>query len=259
MTPGDRWLAATWPFVQRHLPAPPAQVIELGCGPLGGFVPMLRATGYDAVGDYPPIGTYPAGSSGSSVFIGISVPRTGTYAVQGEDELKGYELAVDLPFMILAPHSWSEFFRYNTHRLADWDSLWFIACDPFGSGGCGKTRFVEELGALAQNEGALVVWGRVDDIDGSPPYWPWLQVFEALLATVDPRVLADALAEHAWAISAIVPAAAAFVEGVGPTAQLAPSARSRRHRIAAPMCAQRLWPRGQPSLPRRRMRPRKRS
>lgn len=41
------------------------------------------------------IGTYPAGSSGPSVFIGISVPRTGAYAVQGEDELKGYELAVE--------------------------------------------------------------------------------------------------------------------------------------------------------------------
>src|SRR5690242_7269100 len=45
--------------------------------------------------DEPPIGTYPAGSSGSSVFIGITVPRTGTYAVQGEDELKGYQLAIE--------------------------------------------------------------------------------------------------------------------------------------------------------------------
>ena len=29
------------------------------------------------------------------MFIGISVPRTGTYAVQGEDELKGYQLAIE--------------------------------------------------------------------------------------------------------------------------------------------------------------------
>ena len=42
-----------------------------------------------------PIGTYPAGSEGSSVFIGITVPRTGSYALQGEDELKGYQLAVE--------------------------------------------------------------------------------------------------------------------------------------------------------------------
>ena len=45
--------------------------------------------------DRPPIGTWPAGSSGPSVFIGITVPRTGTYAAQGEDELKGYMLAVE--------------------------------------------------------------------------------------------------------------------------------------------------------------------
>jgi branched-chain amino acid transport system substrate-binding protein len=45
--------------------------------------------------DHAAIGTYPAGASGNSVFIGASVPRTGTYAVQGEDELKGYQLAVE--------------------------------------------------------------------------------------------------------------------------------------------------------------------
>jgi len=46
----DRWLAAIWPSVQARLPAAPARVVELGCGPLGGFVPRLRTSGYDAVG-----------------------------------------------------------------------------------------------------------------------------------------------------------------------------------------------------------------
>ena len=45
--------------------------------------------------DKPAIGTYPAGSSGSSVFVGLTMPRTGTYAVQGEDELKGCQLAIE--------------------------------------------------------------------------------------------------------------------------------------------------------------------
>jgi ABC-type branched-subunit amino acid transport system substrate-binding protein len=45
--------------------------------------------------DKPPIGTWPDGSSGSSVTIGAAVPRTGTYAAQGEDELKGMQLAVE--------------------------------------------------------------------------------------------------------------------------------------------------------------------
>ncbi|MBV9015634.1 MAG: substrate-binding protein [Alphaproteobacteria bacterium] len=45
--------------------------------------------------DKPPIGTWPAGSQGDSVTIGAAVPRTGTYAAQGEDELKGMQLAVE--------------------------------------------------------------------------------------------------------------------------------------------------------------------
>ncbi len=45
--------------------------------------------------DRPAIGTWPAGSEGNSITIGAAVPRTGTYAVQGEDELKGMQLAVE--------------------------------------------------------------------------------------------------------------------------------------------------------------------
>jgi SAM-dependent methyltransferase len=39
-----------WPVVRGRLPAPPARVVEIGCGSSGGFVPMLRSTGYEAVG-----------------------------------------------------------------------------------------------------------------------------------------------------------------------------------------------------------------
>jgi SAM-dependent methyltransferase len=45
-----RWLHAAWPLVRDHLPPPPARVLELGCGGLGGFVPALLADGFDAVG-----------------------------------------------------------------------------------------------------------------------------------------------------------------------------------------------------------------
>ncbi len=44
------WLASAWPFVREHLPAAPAQVVEIGCGPLGGFVPAMRGAGYGAIG-----------------------------------------------------------------------------------------------------------------------------------------------------------------------------------------------------------------
>ncbi len=50
LTDDQRWLAAAWPFVREHLPPAPAQVLEIGCGPLGGFVPAMRSAGYDAIG-----------------------------------------------------------------------------------------------------------------------------------------------------------------------------------------------------------------
>jgi ABC-type branched-subunit amino acid transport system substrate-binding protein len=56
--------------------------------PSGLILPALAA-------DHPALGTYPAGSSGDSVFVGVSVPRTGTYAAAGEDLIKGYELAIE--------------------------------------------------------------------------------------------------------------------------------------------------------------------
>jgi branched-chain amino acid transport system substrate-binding protein len=45
--------------------------------------------------DKAPVGMWPAGTEGDTVTIGAAVPRTGAYAVQGEDELKGMQLAVE--------------------------------------------------------------------------------------------------------------------------------------------------------------------
>src|SRR5690349_17442404 len=68
--------------------------IRAGLGIAGGLaLPGLAPRAFAA--GHPPIGTWPDGVSGKSVFIGVAVPRTGTYAVQGEDELKGWQLAVE--------------------------------------------------------------------------------------------------------------------------------------------------------------------
>lgn len=50
MTADARWLESMWPRVRSFLPAPPAVVVDLGCGPLGGFVPMLLESRYEALG-----------------------------------------------------------------------------------------------------------------------------------------------------------------------------------------------------------------
>jgi ABC-type branched-subunit amino acid transport system substrate-binding protein len=73
-------------------------LLQVGAGLAGSA--LLPTTMYSpafaqGTAEHPPIGTYPAGSAGSSVTIGATVPRTGAYAVQGEDELKGMQLAVE--------------------------------------------------------------------------------------------------------------------------------------------------------------------
>lgn len=40
----------------------------------------------------------------------------------------GAWVLVNLPFAVAAPGPWWEFFRFNSARPVDWDSLWFIAC-----------------------------------------------------------------------------------------------------------------------------------
>jgi SAM-dependent methyltransferase len=46
----ERWLGAVWPVVGGWLPAPPARVLEIGCGREGGFVPRLSSSGYEVIG-----------------------------------------------------------------------------------------------------------------------------------------------------------------------------------------------------------------
>ncbi|MEV5840440.1 BTAD domain-containing putative transcriptional regulator [Streptomyces sp. NPDC051985] len=50
-----------------------------------------------------------------------------------------------------------------------------------GEPGVGKTRLLEEAGAEANRQGALVVWGRCLPGDGTPSMWPWAEVIGALL------------------------------------------------------------------------------
>jgi branched-chain amino acid transport system substrate-binding protein len=60
----------------------------IGAAALPGFAPSAFAA-------ESPIGTWPAGVSGDTAFVGINLPRTGSYQLPGGDELKGYELALD--------------------------------------------------------------------------------------------------------------------------------------------------------------------
>jgi DNA-binding SARP family transcriptional activator/tetratricopeptide (TPR) repeat protein len=50
-----------------------------------------------------------------------------------------------------------------------------------GEPGIGKSRLVEQLGAAAERQGALMVVGRAWEAGGAPPYWPWVQALRSYL------------------------------------------------------------------------------
>src|SRR6266436_5516276 len=51
-----------------------------------------------------------------------------------------------------------------------------------GEPGIGKTRCAEALAEVAEDQGALVLWGRCHEEAGAPPYWPWVQILRAYVA-----------------------------------------------------------------------------
>jgi DNA-binding CsgD family transcriptional regulator len=50
-----------------------------------------------------------------------------------------------------------------------------------GEPGIGKTRCAEALADVAEDQGALVLWGRCHEEAGAPPYWPWVQILRAYI------------------------------------------------------------------------------
>jgi branched-chain amino acid transport system substrate-binding protein len=73
---------------------PRRRFLQAGAGLVGGAL-AASLPDYASAASEAPLGTWPGGSSGPSVFVGLTVPRTGTYAVAGEDEIKGALLAIE--------------------------------------------------------------------------------------------------------------------------------------------------------------------
>ena len=48
-----------------------------------------------------------------------------------------------------------------------------------GEPGIGKTCCAEAVAESAEDQGALVLWGRCHEEAGAPPYWPWVQIIRA--------------------------------------------------------------------------------
>jgi uncharacterized membrane protein len=107
--------------------------------------------------------------------------RTGEASVEVTWSLVAFA-AVNLPFVLLAPGPWATFFRFNTQRVVDWDSLWFVACQRIQGGqGCGwSPHLVDTLSLLlfgAVAAGLYVLRSRRD-----PGFARWTFAFPLLVA-----------------------------------------------------------------------------
>ena len=73
----------------------------------------------------------------------------------------GTWLLANVPFAIASPSSWSTFFRFNSSRPADWDSLWYIGCthvDLTAICGPGHTSRINAASLALFASTFLLVW-----------------------------------------------------------------------------------------------------
>jgi uncharacterized membrane protein len=85
----------------------------------------------------------------------------------------GAWVLVNAPVMLLAPHGWSYFFRFNAARGADWGSVWATVCDAGVVGLCARTATVNAVSTAAFALGAIGIWIAWRRLDLAP----WTSAF----------------------------------------------------------------------------------
>jgi DNA-binding winged helix-turn-helix (wHTH) protein/tetratricopeptide (TPR) repeat protein len=80
-----------------------------------------------------------------------------------------------------------------------------------GEAGIGKSRALEEVGAVARGRGFRVFHGRCAESEGAPAFWPWIQILRAAVSRDPPSGLLHALGEGAREVAWMVPELRPFV------------------------------------------------
>lgn len=74
-----------------------------------------------------------------------------------------------------------------------------------GEPGVGKSRLAEEVAAEAGAAGFRVLTGRCYDTQGTPPYIPFVEAFEAVARALGPGALREVLGDDATEVAKLVP------------------------------------------------------
>lgn len=84
-----------------------------------------------------------------------------------------------------------------------------------GEPGIGKTRLAEEAAAAAESRGIASFWGRSYELDGRPPYWPWVQMLRDLALRFEPQRIAAWIDNDVRPLAGLVAELAEFVPAPG--------------------------------------------
>ena len=84
-----------------------------------------------------------------------------------------------------------------------------------GEPGIGKTRTAQELGVLAEHQGAQVLWGRCYEEESVPPYWPWVQAIRSYISGKDPEELRSEMGAGSQHVAEIISEVRERLPGLG--------------------------------------------
>ena len=96
-----------------------------------------------------------------------------------------------------------------------------------GEPGVGKTRLADELRLEAEQRGMRTRFGRCYDMQGAPPYTPFVEMLESAAGTIPPDVYRQLLGEDAGEIARIVPRLRNMFPDVPEPLRLPPEAERR--------------------------------
>ena len=96
-----------------------------------------------------------------------------------------------------------------------------------GEPGVGKTRLAEELAAEARQRGLLTLTGHCYEMEGAPPYIPFVEIVEASARLVPPEALRSALGESAPEVAKLMPELRRLFPDIPPSPELPPEQERR--------------------------------
>jgi DNA-binding SARP family transcriptional activator/tetratricopeptide (TPR) repeat protein len=112
-----------------------------------------------------------------------------------------------------------ELVRLLDRALAGQGTLALIGGEP----GVGKTRIAEEAGADAAGKGFRVLVGRCYEIEGAPPYVPFVEILEqALAAAPSPEAFRVLLGDDAPEVAKLLPRLRRLFADIPPPLELPP-------------------------------------